>query len=125
MGFCASRSSLHTHVEHPYTPGAKLIARTLLLRTIAALNQPDSLPDNELAVILLNPHGEVDGLILDGQLQVHVPPHLGRALVRHVACGDRIRVRGVKPRGADMVSAVQLTARDGAELVDRGRNGSR
>ncbi|HDR9027416.1 hypothetical protein [Burkholderia vietnamiensis] len=83
---------------------------------------PACLPETRGRVtqFLLNPHGEVDGLILDGQLQVHVPPHLGRALVRHVASGDRIRVRGVKPRGADMVAAVQLTARDGAELADTG-----
>ncbi|EAY71949.1 hypothetical protein BDAG_04805 [Burkholderia dolosa AU0158] len=69
---------------------------------------------------LLNPHGEIDGLILNGDLQVHVPPHLGRELVRHVAPGDRIRVRGVKPRGAEMIAAVQLTGRDGVDIVDTG-----
>lgn len=83
---------------------------------------PACLPETRGRVtqFLLGPHGEIDGLILNGDLQVHVPPHLGRALARHVAPGDRIRVRGIKPRGADMIAAVQLTARDGTEIVDTG-----
>lgn len=83
---------------------------------------PACLPETRGRVtqFLLNPHGEIDGLILNGDLQVHVPPHLGRELVRHVAPGDRIRVRGVKPRGAEMIAAVQLTGRDGVDIVDTG-----
>ncbi|MGE8580523.1 MAG: hypothetical protein ACN6QT_36125, partial [Burkholderia contaminans] len=57
---------------------------------------------------------------LNGDLQVHVPPHLGRELVRRVAVGDRIRVRGVKPRRAEIIAAVQLTGRDGVDIVDDG-----
>lgn len=83
---------------------------------------PACLPETRGRVtqFLLNPHGEIDGLILNGDLQVHVPPHLGRELVRRVAVGDRIRVRGVKPRRAAMVAAVQLTGRDGVDINDDG-----
>ena len=83
---------------------------------------PACLPETRGRVtqFLLNPHGEIDGLILNGDLQVHVPPHLGRELVRHVAVGDRIRVRGVKPRRAAMIAAVQLTGRGGVDIVDAG-----
>lgn len=83
---------------------------------------PACLPETRGRVtqFLLNPHGEIDGLILNGDLQVHVPPHLGRELVRHVEVGDRIRVRGVKARDAGMIAAVQLTGRDGVDLVDNG-----
>ena len=69
---------------------------------------------------LLNPHGEIDGLVLDSRLQVHVPPHLSGKLARLVAPGDRIRVRGVKPRGADMIAAVLLTTEQGREILDEG-----
>ena len=81
---------------------------------------PACLPETRGRVtqFLLNPHGDIDGLILNGDLQVHVPPHLGRELVRRVAVGDRIRVRGVKPRRAEMIAAVQLTGRDGVDIVD-------
>ena len=83
---------------------------------------PACLPETRGRVtqFLLNPHGEIDGLILNGDLQVHVPPHLGRELVRHVAVGDRIRVRGVKPRRAAMIAAVQLTGRGGIDIIDAG-----
>lgn len=83
---------------------------------------PACLPETHgrITQFLLNPHGEIDGLILNGDLQVHVPPHLGRKLPRHVVVGDRICVRGVKARGAAMIAAVQLTARGGVDLVDDG-----
>ncbi|MCA8425063.1 hypothetical protein [Burkholderia seminalis] len=83
---------------------------------------PACLPETRGRVtqFLLNPHGDIDGLVLNGDLQVHVPPHLGRELVRHIEVGDRIRVRGVKMRGAETIAAVQLTGRHGVEIVDDG-----
>lgn len=83
---------------------------------------PACLPETRGRVtqFLLNPHGDIDGLILNGDLQVHVPPHLGRELARRVAVGDRIRVRGARLRRATMIAAVQLTGRDGVDIVDDG-----
>jgi hypothetical protein len=59
---------------------------------------------------LLNSHGELDGLILSNGRQVHFPPHLSRQIAKHISVGDKVRVRGVKPRAADIVAAVQLTS---------------
>lgn len=83
---------------------------------------PACLPETRgrVTLFLLNPHGEIDGLILDGHRQVQVPPHLGRKLARHVAPGQPLRVRGVKPRGADVIAAVLLTTEDGREILDQG-----
>lgn len=69
---------------------------------------------------LLNPHGDLDGLILDGYKQVHFPPHLTRQIGKHIAVGETISVRGVKPRGADVVAAVSLTSQKGIEIIDEG-----
>lgn len=69
---------------------------------------------------LLNPHGELDGLILDNDKQVHFPPHLSRQVAKHVSVGDKVRVRGVKPRAADIVAAVQLTSATGVVILDEG-----
>ncbi|WP_345817147.1 hypothetical protein AAGS40_25035 (plasmid) [Paraburkholderia sp. PREW-6R] len=69
---------------------------------------------------LLNPHGELDGFILDNDRQVHFPPHLSRPLAKHVSVGDKVRVRGVKPRGADIVAGVLLTSSKGVEILDEG-----
>jgi hypothetical protein len=82
---------------------------------------PTSLPETRGKVtrFLLNPHGEIDGLLL-GSRQVHFPPHLSKQLARQVAPGDEIRVRGVKPRGADMIAAVSLVTKSGALSIDEG-----
>ena len=69
---------------------------------------------------LLNPHGEPDGFVLGKDRQVHFPPHLAAQVTRHVAVGDKVRVRGLKPRTADMVAAVAITGVDGTTIVDDG-----
>ncbi len=82
---------------------------------------PDSLPETRGKVtrFLLNPHGELDGVVL-GSRQVHFPPHLSKQIARHVSPGDEIRVRGVKPRRADMIAAVSLTTKSGVLILDEG-----
>jgi hypothetical protein len=69
---------------------------------------------------LLNPHGELDGLILGSDRQVHFPPHLSRQVTKHIGIGDKVRVRGVKPREANIVAAVQLTSAAGVDILDEG-----
>jgi len=69
---------------------------------------------------LLNPHGELDGFILGNDRQVHFPPHLSRQVAKLIGIGDKVRVRGVKPREADIVAAVQLTSGTGVTIVDEG-----
>lgn len=85
---------------------------------------PEGLPElrGTVSGFLLAPHGEVDGIVLGSRprRQVHVPPHLSRKIERHIALGDRVRVRGVKPRGADMVAAVAILAQDGTLILDDG-----
>jgi hypothetical protein len=87
---------------------------------------PDFLPDIKGCVerFIVNPHGEIDGLILTYDdkrvVLVHVPPHLDREIEASVRLGDEIRVRGLRPRGADMIAAVALTTADGRTIVDEG-----
>jgi hypothetical protein len=69
---------------------------------------------------LLNPHGELDGFILGDKRLVHFPPHLSRQVAKHVSVGDKVRVRGVKSRAADIVAAVQLTSAGGVTILDEG-----
>lgn len=85
---------------------------------------PDSLPETRGTVtrFLLNPHGELEGFVLGSRRlqQVHFPPHLSPQIARLVAVGDEVRVRGVKPRGADMIAAVSLKSKTGKVLLDEG-----
>jgi hypothetical protein len=86
---------------------------------------PDSLP--EVAGIferfVLNPHGEVDGFVMKDKqaaVLVHTPPHMEDQLTRHLSAGDKVRVRGVRPRGAELLAAVAVTTATGRQIIDEG-----
>jgi hypothetical protein len=86
---------------------------------------PASLPDvsGTIECFILNPHGEVDGFVMASEstaILVHTPPHMEDELTRHMKIGDRVHVRGVKPRGADLLAAVAVTATCGRHIVDNG-----
>ena len=67
-----------------------------------------------------NTRGEADGFLLQDNRQVHLPPHLSGELLRKVKVGDEVWIRGVKPRGADLITAVSLTGQRGVEIMDHG-----
>lgn len=69
---------------------------------------------------LLNPHGELDGFVLGKNKQVHFPPHMSRQVARHFSIGDQVKVRGVKPRSADIIAAVLLISSAGVAVLDEG-----
>lgn len=92
---------------------------------------PDSLPEMKGRVerFLLNPHGEIDGFVMTSEANtpvlVHAPPHLEAEITRHLKPGDVVRVRGVRPRGANLFAAVRLTASNGTQIVDHGPDHNR
>lgn len=86
---------------------------------------PDSLPETvgTFERFVLNPHGEVDGFVLKdkkARLLVHTPPHMDKEITRHLRQGETVRVRGVRPRGANLLAAVAVTNAAGREIVDNG-----
>ena len=86
----------------------------------------ESLPEVAGTVerFVVNPHGEVDGFVMSGEKQdnilVHTPPHMETEPIRHVKTGDRVGMRGVRPRGADLIAAVAVTANNGRKILDEG-----
>jgi len=87
---------------------------------------PECLPESKgtFERFILNPHGEIDGLILncgkDKAVLVHIPPHLSAEIEAAVRPGEAVRVRGVRPRGTDMIAAVAFFAADGRAILDNG-----
>lgn len=86
---------------------------------------PDSLPEAAglFERFILNPHGEVDGFVMKDKqaaVLVHTPPHMDGELTRHLSPGDKVRVRGVRPRGAELLAAVAVTAASGRQIIDEG-----
>lgn len=67
--------------------------------------------------LLITPFGEVDGLLLDDGIQVHIPPHMTAQTVAFVRPGDTVTVDGV-PESMSVLRADALTnARTGASLT--------
>lgn len=83
---------------------------------------PDHLPKTEGAVdrFLINPHGDIDGFLLTGGMEVHVPPHLSGELRSAVQPGASVSVFGVRPRHAEMIAAVAIETAPGKRIVDNG-----
>ena len=86
---------------------------------------PDSLPEvtGIFERFVLNPHGEVDGFVMKDKqatILVHTPPHMDGKLTRHISPRRRIRVRGVRPRGAELLAAVAVTTAKGRQIIDDG-----
>ena len=83
---------------------------------------PDHLPE-AIGIVdrfLLNLEGEADGLVFSDGTEVHYPPHMGDAVLAAVRPGGKVRVRGVRPRGVAMISAVSIAAEEGKLIVDAG-----
>jgi hypothetical protein len=105
--------------------GADLHAKTARGHAVhAAMHwiDPHSLPETAgtLTKMLFNVHGDVDGFLLDGEHQVHFPPHLSTGLLKAVKVGEKIKVHGVKLRDVALLVAVSITAENGTVIVDHG-----
>jgi hypothetical protein len=83
---------------------------------------PDCLPETvgRIDLFLFNPHGEVDGMILADGTEVHLPPHMGPDIVGALRPGSLVKLRGVRPRGSDLLAAVAFETEDGTRYEDRG-----
>ena len=83
---------------------------------------PSYLPETTGAVdrFLINSHGDADGLLLKDGKEVHFPSHMSEAVLATVKTGDAVKVRGLRPRGVDMVVAVSIQAGDRPSIVDNG-----
>jgi hypothetical protein len=82
---------------------------------------PDHLPEFTGTVdqFLVNKHGEAHGFLLTDGEEVHVPQHLSARLLRDVRPGSQVKVRGVRPRGVQMIAAVAIDTPKG-RILDEG-----
>ena len=69
---------------------------------------------------LMNHHGDVDGLLLNDGIQVHLPPHMGKDLVVFVKPDDVISVQGYRiPERPVMEAPIITKTKTGQSLAER------
>ena len=78
--------------------------------------------DGQVQRLLINPFGEVDGLLLADGRVVKMPPHLGEAVAAVVAPGQTVRVggyaHGYSPNTIEALTVTNLQT--GQTVVDQG-----
>ena len=67
----------------------------------------------KITKFLFNAHSDVDGLILDGQHQVHVHPHAAQELMKSAKVGQTVIIQGTKSKSVDLVFAVSIACENG------------
>jgi hypothetical protein len=69
----------------------------------------------------LTPIGELDGVILTDDTEVHLPPHLTTQLANAVRIGDTVAVQGYRSPSVSLVVASSITnTNTGQTVVDNG-----
>ena len=86
---------LHMQPNAPATSGAAAIPVTPAAQ-------------GKVSRLLVNPFGEVDGLLLDTGTLVTFPPHMGEQLTAAVKPGDRVEVKGF-PEAPGQISGYVIT----------------
>lgn len=66
--------------------------------------------DGRVQQWLLNPNGEIDGLLLVDGTQVAFPPHLSASVQQTMKPGDAVQVSGWRTPGAPVLRAASLSA---------------
>ena len=67
----------------------------------------------KITKFLFNAHSDVDGLLLDGQHQVHVHPHAAAELMKSANLGQTVIIQGTKSKSADLIFAVSIKCTNG------------
>ena len=82
--------------------------------------QSTPLIQGQVAQYLMNPHGEVDGLLLSDGTQVNFPPHMAKDLVDTVKPDDSVSVQGYRSLGGPVVKAYVITnTRSNQSVIER------
>lgn len=86
----------------------------------SAFGQSNPLIQGKVTQYLMNPYGEVDGLLLSDGTQVHFPPHMAKDLVGTVKPEDSVSVQGYRNFDGPVVKAYTITnTQTGLSITER------
>lgn len=102
----------------PAPPGPMAPAAARPLPPPPEVDAARSTLDGRLQQWLLNPNGDIDGLLLADGTQVAFPPHLSAAVQGMLKPGDRVQVSGWRAPEAPVLRAASLSA-NGHTVADQ------
>lgn len=70
---------------------------------------PGTVTQGTVVQVLMNHHGEADGLLLDNGVQIHFPPHMSERLVAIGIPGQPVGAQGYTVAGGPMFRAYAIT----------------
>jgi len=82
----------------------------------------DGVPTTVSGVVrrfLINPEGDVDGLLLADTTLVSFPPHIGNQVAAAIAPGDTVNVSGLAQPGGSLKASQIADAKNGRSIVDQ------
>jgi hypothetical protein len=84
----------------------------------------DSSLQGQIAKLLRNDRGDLDGLELEDGKQIRFPPHVGIAVEKCVKVGDSVTAQGreeTRPRGEKVFEAAQIESQGTTLVIERPR----
>jgi hypothetical protein len=79
-----------------------------------------SVVTGRIKTLLMNPNGDIDGLLLTDDTQINFPPHLTEALLQIARIGDAVSVQGFRGYGAGALHATVITnTSSGKSMMDQ------
>lgn len=103
----ATLFAAHSVVAQPIRPAPPVPEQ--LTRSSPSNDSHTSAVAGTVKQYLMNPYGEVDGLLLNDATQIHFPPHMASALVADIQPGDQVTVEGDRQEGTPMIRGHAIT----------------
>ncbi len=116
---CLSLSPMQQVLAQPAGPGPGPGPMPPPATYEAAVMAQPPVVEGRITRMLINPYGEVDGLLLDQRTVVRFPPHLSEPMQRVLAPGQSVRVFG-QGEGRDTIKADAIVnLANGQTVIDR------
>lgn len=85
----------------------------------AALSREEVTVEGAVRQLLINPYGEVDGLMLDNRQIIKFPPHMSTVLVQNFSVGTPVKAVGFREGEASLRGSALVNQQTGKIVVER------
>ena len=102
----------------PAPPAGPALAPPPATYAAAVTSQP-ALTEGQVSRLLINPYGEVDGLLVGERTVVKFPPHLSQALQAAVRPGQAVRIFGQGEAAGVIKADAIVNLANGQTVIDR------